>query len=1054
MQPEDLNAESASSVQQIQLDDAQRRVLALPVGESCAIIGAPGSGKTFTLVEAFRELIIERNLADNEVLILGANRLVAANLRRQVDARVPTVSGAPRVRTSSSLALSVVARLRRIRGELPLRLLTGAMQDELVEQSMRSYSDDLLFQSGLTRSVLATPLFRNQFRELLRILDDYQIADDALAAWSVQHDVPEWRVAAEILPAYRSALEQQFPNYADSSSLHAAAVRALDESPVSAAAVDTLGDAAALKVILVDDAQELTESALRLLRSFAQRGVAIWAFGDPDISTGAFQGAAHRALSNLGAVLDVTTHSPIILNRVYRHPQRVRACIQAFTGHIGAAGLGAQRAAMSDQSSDGLVRFVTFSTSGEAAGAIAHLLRQRHLGLQSPETSESSSAQPVAWSDMAVVCRTRGEAQKVARQLAAAQVPTDIAAGGTVLSESALVTDLLKLTQAVFGWRQFDAATIASVLIGPLGGLDALAVHRLKATLQLADARAGGRRSADDLFLSEFHEHIAEPLVDTRQGRALRSLGNTFRAGVKVRETGGDLSEVLWALWNSSHVPSALEKQALTSFGAASDSANRALDSVMALFFAVQRFEEQEVETSREHFIESLLESALPEDSLARSSLRDAVTVTTPNGMVGRSAEIVVVTQVQDGVWPNLKARGSLLRLEQLTHIARGERESVQVSRQDVLHDELRMFVQAMSRTKNELLVAALHNDDTMPSSFFNAEAPTISEELPSRRLTLRGLVSSLRRRLNERPDDSDAARQLAILARHNIPGAHPDEWYGLIEPSTLEPLADLENPNTTVAVSPSRLKTFEQCPLNWAISQLGGDSVVSAAAIGTLVHLALELSGDTSFDALMARIDDGWSMLRFDSEWEKERTHREVEKMAQSVHAYLTDFAKQGGELVSAEEFFTIELAQARVRGVIDRVEVIPAEGADAKKVLIVDLKTQRTAPTANELAEHPQLAVYQLAVQLGAVPVATHKLAGAGLLLVHPKATGKARYKLAVQAPLTPAQQDALITRIIEAADGMSRSVFAANVEHHCTDPYAFGNCKLHVIRPVSHA
>jgi superfamily I DNA/RNA helicase/RecB family exonuclease len=1057
MQSEELNAASASVSPRVQLDEMQRRVVELHLGESCAIVGAPGSGKTLTLLETFHDLVVRRKLADNEVLILGANRLVAADLRRQADARVPTVSGAPRVRTSSSLALSIVSNVRRIRGEAPLRLLTGAVQDELVEDSAQRRAETLSFQSALNRSVVATPLFRNQFRELLRILDDYQISDEDLVRLGEQHDVREWCDVADIVTEYRASLKQQYEHHADASTLHAVAVNLLDEIPVAPSALDTLGDAGALKVILVDDAQELTESALRLLRAFARRGVSVWAFGDPDISTGAFQGAAHRALSNLGAALDAPSRAPIVLKRVYRHSEVIRDCISAYVGHIGTAGFGSQRAAKSVEGVGGEVRFATFSTSGESAGAIAHLLRQRHLGLSSAETtetSESTEVNPVAWSDMAVLCRTRAEAKKLARQLSAAQVPTDITAGGTVLSEHALVRDLLRLTRAIFGWQTLDAETLLSVLVGPIGGVDALAVHRLATALQLADARSGEGRSAETLLLSEFFEPTADPMVDTRQGRALRSLGKTYAAGLQAREAGGDLSEVLWQLWATSSLPKTLEKQALTGVGATAESANAALDAVMALFFAVQRFEEQEVHTSREQFVDSILESALPEDSLARASVRDAVTVTTPNGMIGRAAKVVVVSQLQDGVWPNLKARGALLRLEELTQILRGEQQARPTSRQDVLHDELRMLVQALSRATSELLITAVHNDDTMPSSFFNAQAPAVTAALPSGRLTLRGLVASLRRRLNEQPDDHEAAQQLAILAKHQVPGANPREWYGMVQQSTTEPLADLADPVTTVAVSPSRLKTFEQCPLNWAISQLGGDSVVSAAAIGTLVHLALELTSDPSVDALMARIDEGWSMLRFDSLWEEQRTHQQVEEMAQGVHAYLSDFSAKGGELASAEQFFEIEIEQARVRGVIDRVELLPTDGGDGKKVLIVDLKTQRTAPTAQELAEHPQLAIYQLAVELGAVPVDSDELAGAGLLLVHPKAQGTGRYRLAVQDPLTPEQQQSLVSRILEAADGMSRSEFAANVEHHCTDPYAFGNCKLHVIRPVSHA
>lgn len=1060
MQHESSSAESDEVTGFPPLDASQQEVLQLNFGEHCAILGAPGSGKTHTLLSLYKNVIGRDGVSDNEALILGVNRLVAAQLRREVDRRVPDVSGAPRVRTSTSLALSVIASARRAQGDVPLRLLTGAMQDELVDDVVQRRFDTVGAHAALTRHVLATPLFRNQFRELLRILDDAQVSAASLTALGLANDRPEWVEVASLIDDYRVALNEQFPNHADSSSIHALASKLLAELPVSAQAKDTIGDAAALRVIIVDDAQELTESALVLLRAFAERGVTIWAFGDPDVSTGAFQGAAHRALSNLGGVLNSRSRKPLVLSQVYRSAQNIHAVIESFTQNIGTAGLGQQRRAHSVNPDEGLVRYAKFSTSGERAGAVAHLLRERHLGIvddareRTVASAPQTSPHPVAWSDMAVICRTRSEARKLARQLAAAQVPTDIAAGGMVLAEHPLVKDLLRLTQAAFGWRELDAPTIESLLIGPVGGLDPLAVHRLQAALQLADARAGGNRTAQELLVQECLEQVADPLVDSRQGRALRALGSVFAAGVQSRNSGGDLSEVLWALWDASALAKPLERQALGAAGSNAELANQALDAVVALFFSVQRFEEQEIEVNRQQFIESILDSALPEDSLATGARRDAVTVTTPNGMIGRAVNLVILADLQDGIWPNVKPRGTLLHLDELTHALRGDAEAALPSRKDVLHDELRMLVQALSRASSEVLFTALQNDDTMPSTFFNAQAPAELAQISSKRLTLRGMVGSLRRHLTEHPGDVHAARQLAILAQHDVPGADPEQWFGMREPSSPHPLVDLSDPTATVSVSPSRLSAFETCPLNWAISRLGGESRVSAAAVGTLMHLAMELSEEPTFDAVMARVEGGWSLLQFDSAWEEKRTHQQVSQMAESLVAYLQDFSAKQGELSSAEAFFELDIEQARVRGFIDRVEVTPAGDGSAKKILIVDLKTQRTGPTAKELEEHPQLAMYQLAAQMGEVDLPEGELAGAALLLVHPKAIGRGKYRLAVQDPLTPAQRELLIQRVIDAAQGMSRDRFTANVEHHCTDPFAFGNCSLHVIRSVSHA
>ena len=69
------------------------------------------------------------------------------------------------------------------------------------------------------------------------------------------------------------------------------------------------GALARLRLILVDDLQEATVATLSLLRAFAARGVAVLAFGDPDVSSTAFRGAEASALGQLDARLGVPRHA-------------------------------------------------------------------------------------------------------------------------------------------------------------------------------------------------------------------------------------------------------------------------------------------------------------------------------------------------------------------------------------------------------------------------------------------------------------------------------------------------------------------------------------------------------------------------------------------------------------------------------------------------------------------------------------------------------------------------------------------------------------------------
>ena len=77
------------------------------------------------------------------------------------------------------------------------------------------------------------------------------------------------------------------------------------------------------------------------------------------------------------------------------------------------------------------------------------------------------------------------------------------------------------------------------------------------------------------------------------------------------------------------------------------------------------------------------------------------------------------------------------------------------------------------------------------------------------------------------------------------------------------------------------------------------------------------------------------------------------------------------GGELRSATGWSPFDgmrvwgrVREVRIRGSMDRVEQ-----DEHGRAYVVDFKTGKQAPTRDEVAHHPQLAVYQLAVREGAV-------------------------------------------------------------------------------------
>ena len=173
-------------------------------------------------------------------------------------------------------------------------------------------------------------------------------------------------------------------------------------------------------------------------------------------------------------------------------------------------------------------------------------------------------------------------------------------------------------------------------------------------------------------------------------------------------------------------------------------------------------------------FLSARLEADVADDSLAPRGLRDGVLVTTPVGVAGLEFDTVVIAGLQDGVWPNLRPRGSLLGLGELVAEldGRGAPASPVDERRAVLSDELRLFALAASRARSVLLLAAVANDDEAPSVLLglaDGPAPDGSASAPN---ALRPLVGLLRR--SAVSGHARRARGGRVGARPARPGGGP----------------------------------------------------------------------------------------------------------------------------------------------------------------------------------------------------------------------------------------------------------------------------------------
>ncbi|MEE2815028.1 MAG: PD-(D/E)XK nuclease family protein, partial [Actinomycetota bacterium] len=836
------------------------------------------------------------------------------------------------------------------------------------------------------------------------------------------------------------------------------------------------------------------------------RGVAVLAFGDPDISSGAFRGASPQLFAELARVLG-DVH---VLDTAHRQSPALTALTRTVTQAIGVAGRVDHRRAPDETDGAGVRTLIAPSPHAEV-DRIAGILRDWHL------------SDGIPWSRLAVIAHDTRQIVMLEAELAAREVPTRAAGVPRPLGSEAIVREIVEIVRlGLLPPQERASDVLAETLTSPFGGLDAVGLRRLRARLRHVELEQGGSTPARELLREAMQFPHLFDRVDAPEARIAQRFAETLRMLHDEGTAGRTIHELLWLVWDRARSIGGGSLQA--AWRAAADQPggaeiSRSLDSLVALFDAAKRFVERSPQEKPALFIRDILDSEVPEDTLSTPDRPGLVTLLTPATALGAEFEAVVVAGVQDGIWPNVRLRGGMLetwRLDEAVSAARsGESETVPGvldRRRAALHDELRLLVRAVSRARTRLVVTAVDDDDMSPSPFFSfLPSPPPAEEDEVRfahPLTLRGLVARHRRTLTTSTDSAErafAAGQLRILADEGVPGAHVDDWYGVTESSSAAPLRDLQA--APVRVSPSRLEAFEECGLNWVVSSLGGDSVMPpSAGIGTIVHEVMEKVPDGDPEAMRAIIDEHWPELDFETAWIGRKERRRADLYLERLRSYLGEVSRDGGRVVGAEApfRFSVDLETgavlaagetadtgaavsapahvadtsagprqstplALVSGVIDRVEVYPAGAGEhdaargqkwermsgeGERVVVVDLKTGKYEPdTEANVREHAQLAAYQIAVQQRLIEgVPAESLTGARLVVVS-KTVGKAQYRVAHQHTLGDEARTAFLQRVVAAGRGMAASSFTAQVEAHCADTQVrVSPCHIHTVPAVS--
>ena len=992
-----------------ELTDQQQKVVthrAFPL----LVLGSAATGKSSTLVATIAARIAE-GVNPNHILAITYGRESANRLRDQIATSNPNLHtvNEPIARTFHSLAFLILNDPINTQTNNKYVLLSGAEQDALITEllaldieSIKKDPTSKLWPPELIPA-LSTRGFAKELRDFIGRATERGTSPTELIKYAGKYGQPYWIAIGGFWSRYlktlslREGTTSNLITRIDPSEIIVAAIEKLEKEPKLIEKYQKI-----FRYIYVDQFEESDRAQRKLLKLLSGNELVI--FADPDSAVGRFRGADPDNLLEDLDKFGIT--EKLYLTKKFKL--------------------------------DLIPKTLAFSSTTDEANYIAHQIRSAHL------------RDGIAWSQMAVIVRSPGaQISAITRAFAQNNIPVSIDTAAVALAENPAIKPILTIAQIALGqlpliptnWEQIE-----QLLYSEFAGADAISMRQMRILLS-KEQQGEDQKTSTELILESLTAKIAN--LPWESLTPLKRINDLISEAKKTLANSKDISDLLWCIWSNAKnydgelISTNWQRQALSA-GSKARFYDHNLDAVITLFEAARRFSERMPGARPSLFIDQLLGEKILADTITPSAQRnEVVKVMTVHAAKGLQWRYVFLAGMQEGSWPNLKQRGSLLGSERLVEIFRhgisNPEQLDAISAAGLAEDELRLLNVAVSRAAEKLFITAVMHEDNQPSRYFEKYANNEYQVFQSERpLTQQALVATLRRQAMYSSDMAEvefAAAALKSLASNGIRSADPQNWVGFKELSTNEAVISDEE---ELRISPSSLESFTDCALKWLLEQSGGkDADSTAQVLGTAIHVIaaqLKTQPELTLTELESKLKGAWSLIDMNKGWIKDYEFRRAAQMLQKFFGW---HGSNKNQLVLVEEKFEFKLGKAIVSGSIDRIEL-----TSDNKYFIVDLKTGATPISYEKAKSNKQLQSYQLAIEKDSLnnKLDHQEVAGAELVFI-----GDAKSKSAKSRPQEKIDSSAVTKELLEISRQMSDKSFAAIINDKCRSCGVKSSCPI---------